>query len=193
MPWGPAALLWITTGRSGFGPNPRGPAPEPRLPLPPGDPWPADGPVLLLVTPEDLHPEALVPLGPPVAAARVIHDDALLWGERARGFVAAAAADAAARIGAHFGCPVGIGPQLAAAPLIAAAEAAGVRRIVTPHAPVGPVATALAAMEADLAAAGITLTRLRRAWDERLWPLATKGFFPFREQAPAVLRALAVL
>lgn len=169
------------------------PAPEPRLPLPPGDPWPADGPVLLLVTPEDLHPEALVPLGPPVAAARVIHDDALLWGERARGFVAAAAADAAARIGAHFGCPVGIGPQLAAAPLIAAAEAAGVRRIVTPHAPVGPVATALAAMEADLAAAGITLTRLRRAWDERLWPLATKGFFPFREQAPAVLRALAVL
>jgi deoxyribodipyrimidine photo-lyase len=61
------------------------------------------------------------------------------------------------------------------------ARASGAAQIVTPHAPVGPVAVALRQVEAGLAADGIRLVRVMRPWDARLWPLATHGFFRFRE------------
>jgi hypothetical protein len=39
-----------------------------------------------------------------------------------------------------------------------------------------------------LAAEGIALHRVRRAWDETTWPLATRGFFAFAAKIPALLR-----
>ena len=33
------------------------------------------------------------------------------------------------------------------------------------------------------------LVRVRRPWDDVLWPLATKGFFPFRQRSTGVLVA----
>ena len=65
-------------------------------------------------------------------------------------------------------------------------------RIATAYAPVGPTAEWLAGLRAPLARAGITLTIPRRAWDDALWPLATRGFFPFKERVPAVLRRLGL-
>jgi deoxyribodipyrimidine photo-lyase len=38
---------------------------------------------------------------------------------------------------------------------------------------------------------GVTVRRLRRGWDEELWPHATHGFFRFKAQIPAVLRRFA--
>jgi len=38
---------------------------------------------------------------------------------------------------------------------------------------------------------GVTLRRLRRGWDEELWPHATHGFFRFKAQIPTVLRRFA--
>jgi len=38
---------------------------------------------------------------------------------------------------------------------------------------------------------GVTVRRLRRGWDEELWPHATHGFFRFKAQIPAVLRQFA--
>ena len=46
-----------------------------------------------------------------------------------------------------------------------------------------------AALAPAVAAAGMPLVRVRRPWDEALWPLATKGFFPFRQRSAAVLKA----
>ena len=49
--------------------------------------------------------------------------------------------------------------------------------MVAPEAPVGPVSDALAGLAKLLAAEGVMLVRVRRPWDDMLWPLATKGFF----------------
>ena len=156
----------------------------PRPDLPPG-------PALLLLHPEDFGPESVVPGGVTVAgvlvAERVAGD--WPWGDAARAFVAAAAADAALRAGEALGCAATVTAGLGAPGVLAAATAAGARWVLAPEAPVGPVADALAALSGELAAAGLPLVQLRRPWDEALWPLATKGFFPFRQRSRAVLEA----
>ena len=38
-----------------------------------------------------------------------------------------------------------------------------------------------------LAADGVQLVRLRRAWDDVAWPHAKKGFFPFKAAIPKLL------
>ncbi|PZN92040.1 MAG: DNA photolyase FAD-binding protein [Alphaproteobacteria bacterium] len=143
---------------------------------------------LLLVTPEDLHPESVIAGAAVVAGAVVVAGDDWLWGDTARGFVHASAAETAARIGAQFGCPVDVVSRIDAAALLAAARACGATQVVTPYAPVGPVADALAQFAPALAREGVTLATVRRSWDTLFWPHATKGFFPFRERIPALLR-----
>ena len=155
---------------------------------------PAPGPVdtgtpaLLLVTHDDLNPESVMPAGLQASGALVASDAALLWGDNARAFVGAAAKDTASRVEAHFGCPTTLSETLDAATLIAAAQGASVRQIVTPYAPVGPVADRLAALAPTLACEGIALVQVRRNWDAQFWPHAKKGFFPFKERIPALLR-----
>jgi deoxyribodipyrimidine photo-lyase len=89
--------------------------------------------------------------------------------------------DAAARTGATTLS------ALTAPALIAEAARCGVNIILTPHAPVGPTAEALDALEPALAASNITLHRLTRPWDGTAWPHATKGFFAFRGIIPTLL------
>jgi deoxyribodipyrimidine photo-lyase len=50
------------------------------------------------------------------------------------------------------------------------------------------VADALARIAPSLALEGIPLVQIRRDWDERFWPHATKGFFPFKERIPKILK-----
>jgi len=149
-------------------------------------------PFLLLVTPEDLHPESLLPDRSAVQGAIVAADPALAWGEASRRFTDAAAGDTASRAARHFGGPVDRVGRLAASDLATAAENAGVSKIVTAFAPVGPTALALARLAPELALAGITLVQVRRDWDDAFWPLATKGFFAFKDRIPAVLGELGV-
>jgi len=144
-------------------------------------------PALLLVTPDDLAPESLFGDRTRIAGAVVAADPRLLWGDRARAFVAAAAADAATRLSAA------VVDRLDMATLVDAARAANVRQIVTPYAPVGPTADALARLTPELAREGITLAQPRREWDSRFWPHATKGFFAFKERIPSELRAMGLM
>ncbi len=65
--------------------------------------------------------------------------------------------------------------------LLSWAEAQGASQIVTPYAPVGPMATRLAEVERACHARGLTLVRCLRDEDRALWPLATHGFFRFWE------------
>lgn len=150
-------------------------------------------PSLLLVHHEDLHPESLFPVEAAPRGVLAVHDPALLWGEAARRFVGPAIVDAADRAAVRFGCPAARAEGLDATVLITAAHAAGARQIVTPCAPVGPLADALAALAPALAAEGIALTPVRRRWDEGLWPHARRGFFAFDAEIEGHLRAEGML
>lgn len=61
------------------------------------------------------------------------------------------------------------------------------QQIVTADAPVGPVKDRLDALAPVLAADGVRLVRLRRAWDDVAWPQARKGFFAFKPAIPKLL------
>jgi len=60
-------------------------------------------------------------------------------------------------------------------------------QIITADAPVGPVKDRLDVLAPALAADGVKLVRLRRRWDDVAWPLASKGFFPFKAAIPKLL------
>lgn len=60
-------------------------------------------------------------------------------------------------------------------------------QIITGDAPVGPVKDRLDVLAPALAADGVQLVRLRRAWDDVAWPHAKKGFFPFKAAIPKLL------
>lgn len=150
--------------------------------------WDERAPSLLLVTHEDFHPESLFPDGSKFSNALIINDHTLLWGEGARQFVSAAAADTAARLASRFKYGVEITNSLDPETLIAAARAASARQIVTADTPIGPVAEALSRTALVLAREGISFVRVRRPWDSAFWPHAKRGFFAFKEQMPQLLR-----
>ncbi|WP_299962762.1 FAD-binding domain-containing protein [uncultured Roseobacter sp.] len=62
------------------------------------------------------------------------------------------------------------------------------QQIVTAAAPTGPVATVLAALRATPDAP--KLVEIRRDYDDAAWPLATKGFFPFKKHIPSLLKTI---
>ncbi len=169
-----------------------GPPPPAARPLPPARRETPDGPHLVLVTDEDLTPEQLI--GPWEIAGIVSAPEPAIAGRGvpAGAFAAGALADAERRARARYGHPVMRLDGLTADALVTAAQAAGAVGVVTACAPVGPTAAALARARPKVEAAGLRLTEVRRPWDEALWPLATKGFFPFRERAPEVLRTLGL-
>jgi len=150
-------------------------------------PYDSKQPSLLLLTHEDLHPESVFESKADIRSIMLVADAHLLWGENARRFVSAAATDTAARAAAHFGCGSHLHERLDLQSLIAATHAAQVNQIVTPYAPTGPVADALAQLAPGLARANVRLAQIRRKWDSAFWPHAKKGFFPFKAKIPAVL------
>ncbi|MCA3733149.1 MAG: DNA photolyase FAD-binding protein [Phenylobacterium sp.] len=163
------------------------PAPRPPADLPAAEGSPPSGPLLLLATPEDLSPDQGWIDPAAMAAAAVTADPRLSFGEAARRFTAGAATDAADRLAGRVEGSVTNLPALDAGHLTAAARAAGVRTIVTPYAPVGPTAEALARLVPDLEAEGLRLVQVRRDWDSRFWPHAKAGFFAFRKHIPGLL------
>lgn len=148
----------------------------------------AGQPSLLLVTHDDMHPESLVPDSGVIRAASIAADADLLWGNTARKFTQAAAADTATRASAYFKCPADVSHRLDIDTLILAAQAAGVRQIITPYATVGPVADVLARVRPALADNGIALVQVRRTWDSQFWPHAKKGYFAFKGRMPTGLQ-----
>jgi deoxyribodipyrimidine photo-lyase len=161
-------------------------------PLPKVAYFDAQTPAFLLVTPEDLHPESLLGASAKINGAGMLFDPETLGGDNARAFVAGAVHDAAERVGKNFKCPAHVLNNLDGASLIAQARETGAKQIITAYAPVGPVADALARIAPSLASAGIPLVHIRRAWDERFWPHATKGFFPFKERIPKILQDMGI-
>ena len=136
--------------------------------LPPADPAPEGG-VALLLHLDDLHPESL-----PLGRARVARVGGLLAHaegavERVRQADREAMADALARAAEHFGCPAGPAEE----------GWAGGLPVVAPWAPVGPSAEALPH----------GCLRVRRRWDDLVWPRATRGYFQVKAAIPRILEA----
>ncbi len=156
----------------------------------------ADIPALLLIHPEDLHPESLLPnhlpLKAAVAACSVDGIPDWPFGDKAGSFVTAGVKDAARRASEHYDLAPEIVATLNAGTVIEACRHADVGAVVTPYAPVGPVADTLSVLEQGLKDAGISLHRVRRAWDSTAWPNATKGFFPFKKKIPALLERVGL-
>jgi deoxyribodipyrimidine photo-lyase len=158
---------------------PMSPLPAPRA-APTGDAWDPTLPSLLLVTEDDLTPEFLLDQGlAPVAVAGfsdVAGRSPLAVAPTVHAFTQGALADALARLG-HPTAPV-LADETA---VIALAEAQGLRQIVTPYAPTGPIATRLRSLAKAASAEGNTLARVLRDHDRQAWPHASHGFFRFRE------------
>ena len=140
--------------------------------LPPADPAP-EGEVALLLHLDDLHPESL-PLGG-ARVARVGGSLASVEGasERVERADREAVADALARAAEHFGCP--------AVPV--EDGWAGGLPVVAAWAPVGPSAAALPP----------GCLRVRRRWDDLVWPRATRGYFQVKAAIPRILDAAGPL
>ncbi len=157
---------------------------HPLIPLAISDPIPKR-PALLLITPDDCHPESalhtavtgVVGLQPPMSQSAQV-----------QAFRQAALEDAITRNEA--GKIIEYDGSFS--PLIEAAQAADVRDIVTAKAPVGPIATQLAAAKVRLAQDGITLHQIMRPYDALTWTHANKGFFKVKKKIPYILRSLGL-
>ncbi|MBM3826992.1 MAG: hypothetical protein FJ410_09820 [Verrucomicrobia bacterium] len=105
------------------------------------------------------------------------------WSEAVTTWTQAALRDGASRAAAHFGAEVSSeSSDDLAASLVDWARAHQLSRIVAFRPFVGPWLVEAQAVESALAQAGIALTWGRRAWDIRLFPHASRGYFPFWEK-----------
>lgn len=168
----------------------------PAMPLRPALAEAPAGRAVLLVTEDDLHPESL-PLGQAEVAGvfachAVCERSPFDVSDHVVRFAEGALADALARSEERFGVA---GEKLARLDPDAIARRCGqmgVRRLVTAHAPVGPMAERIADLRARLEYAGIDILEVRREEDSVIWPFATKGFFGLRERIPDLLARLGI-
>lgn len=153
-------------------------------PLPAAD---ADAPSGLFLHTEDLSAESIIWPAPvrALAGPTAIDGDP---SDGKRAYANASLADGLARAAAHFDTDAERLPvdDLPAA-IVEWARARGLAQIITPYAPVGPVADRIALMAQACGRAGIRLVQVRRHWDSRAWPHATRGFFQFKAQIPELL------
>ena len=105
------------------------------------------------------------------------------WSEVVATWTHAALRDGAGRAGAQFGADVSSeSTDDLAATLVEWARKHQLKRVVAFRPFVGPWLVEALAIESALAKVGIAVTWRRRAWDTRLFPHATRGFFPFWER-----------
>ena len=178
--------------------NPRGELNESAAPLPPDEiaeaaalaALPRPDAALrsaLWLHEDDLHPESLFRAGLPnlvaIAGAATPRELAM----PVQQYAESALGDGLQRAAAHFSVPAA---PIAHAQLGAWLAGQGIEQLVTPYAPIGAAADALAGVERELSALGIAVVRVLRDWDSAFWPHATRGFFQLREQIRPVLRGL---
>jgi deoxyribodipyrimidine photo-lyase len=171
----------------------------PRTPLEPDDVVGTIGDRAgLLLHEEDLEATSLLAERPDlvgeVLAAAVAADP----GERSpagvsdavAAFTAGALADAAERTRDASGRAARVLGDADRGSVVSWARSEGLDTVVVPYAPVGPVHERLGRLRPVLEAEGIALVTVRRRWDGVAWPHASRGFFPFREKIPGLVREL---
>lgn len=168
---------------------PEAPADPERMPIPLTQPVSSE-PSALLIHSDDLSFGDVVKATPDVLGTGVMRDvghrSPLEIAPHVQCFVDGAMDDALGRWSDRLGAQT----DLIAEDVADWAECLGAKQVLTPYAPVGPVADDLARIETALRGKGITLTRVRKDYDSQAWPHATHGFFRFKEKIPALLGAL---
>lgn len=171
-------------------------APALEEPPPPGPvrldtlaPPPEAGPLTLLLTDDDLHPESLglSPDRVEFVAAFSSAPRRSVFGTAAEvvEFTRAGLADALQRSADHFGATVSPprpGPTDPEA-LADRVAAAGPTNVVVAWPPVGPGRAPAEQVASSLRARGLDVWPIRRCWDDALWPAARSGYFGFRKKA----------
>jgi hypothetical protein len=170
------------------------------MPVPAAAPQPESipsGRVALLLHEDDLHAEAFAQ-SLQAGGAQVVAVAAPRAGEPRStlspmsslvgAFTGGALTDGLERSSEHFAAKASVLENLRAPNVLPWLQAHDVTTLVTPYAPVGPVRDRLDQLISDLATEGITLSRVLRPWDAHAWPHASRGFFPFRERIPTLLR-----
>jgi deoxyribodipyrimidine photo-lyase len=159
-------------------------------PLPGPDRLHADRRSALLITPEDLTPEhsPLAGLGVTCVLGgwdRSVESE-LDLAPGVAAFSRGALEDGLIRAESAFAAPSApLDPERWLDDAREQVLALGVEQLVALEAPVGPWRGRLDALAGALGAHDVRLVRVRRSWDQTLWPGATQGFFRFRQYADA--------
>ncbi|WP_209561489.1 FAD-binding domain-containing protein [Frigoribacterium sp. PvP032] len=103
-------------------------------------------------------------------------------------FTSAAVEDAAERTRDAGGRSAQVLADAEPGSVVSWARSEGLDAVVVPYAPIGPVHERLGRLRPVLEAEGIALVTVRRRWDSVAWPHASRGFFPFREKIPSLVR-----
>jgi deoxyribodipyrimidine photo-lyase len=148
----------------------------------------------LLLTEEDLNPELPGPgacdiaaiCGAPIVSGR----SPLKASPLVDAFVKGAMVDGLTRIANQFSVNATLLPSLSVGAIEDWAQANALTIIATAYAPSGPVGDTLAETAAHLANKGIHIVEVRRGYDTRAWPHATRGFFGLKDKIPKLLAAL---
>ena len=146
------------------------------------------GPVGLLLTEEDLHPESINWHDATITSIASIEAMAHNVSPMVGAFKAAAIDGARLRSAAYYNAPEKALHAWDAQLLIAWAREHSVTAIVTAYIPAGYTQCHIHGITAQLAAAGISLVQVRRQWDSNAWPRAHKGFFAFKENIPSLMK-----
>jgi len=142
---------------------------------------------LRIITPEDCCPEN-TETGSPVGVIGLVGAARPEQNDRVTAFQIGAVEDAVKRSGASGEV---YAPETSwAEVIIDAAERTGTKDVVTSWAPVGQIASNLAAARPHLEQTGIRLHQIHRAYDRHTWPHATNGFFKLKKKIPSILSAL---
>ena len=164
-------------------------------PPPPSDEEPRV-PFGLLVTEDDCVPEEGLIDNAPVAAIgltstndrSVLPSSPLVYE-----FGKSAVLDALDRAGARWGCPTHFaGDGDWADSVLEWCQQHKIKALVSAWLPVGPAAGRLALLEDRLKEEGITLSRVRRPFDDAAWPYAGRGYFKLKRQVPELLGRLGL-
>lgn len=162
------------------------PAPEPRV-LPPSDTIREGVRTGLLLHEDDLHPiyllEKLTPSATAVLAPQTGYTP-LIAAQKVITFRKSAQVDIVARSAHRLGKVTDVHCAQSIADWV---KANNLEQIVTPHAPVGPVAETLSKVAHCCEA---TISRVQRGYDYRAWPNATRGFFAFKKNLPRLIQAI---
>ncbi|MEO9574112.1 MAG: FAD-binding domain-containing protein [Tateyamaria sp.] len=164
-----------------------GPPNPPLSPLPTaGLPIPSARTGLILHD-EDMSPGFVLDAGiSPVATACIVGRDGLsplTLAPHVSDFALRALQETEGRFGKRLGNVTW--PESTVTELASWAQYAELDQIVTPYAPVGPVAEMLGALARTPGMPPVRM--IRRSYDDRAWPHATHGFFRFKEKIPGLI------
>ena len=140
----------------------------------------------LWLHPEDLCPEIGGLAAAPFAGVFAGWPTSLAaragWSQPVADWTHSALTDGVRRTRAHFGCPAHTDTCAdLAASLVQWTRDERIDAVLAYAPAVGPCQDESRVIAPALAAAGVKLVWLRRAWDSALWPQAARGYFPFWE------------